>query len=101
MTAAGAYARLLLEQAPSGAAMDQVRTLAADPALRAAMEDPAYETAEKEAAADRLFPEETRPFFRLLCRNGDWVLLPEILAEYDEICKGVNLILDREVESDE
>ena len=88
MTAAAeSYARLLLEQDLPEAVMAQVRALAAEPELRAALENPAYDRGEKQAVTDRLFPPEARPFFRVLCGRGDCGLLPEILAEYDALVR--------------
>lgn len=88
MTAAAeSYARLLLEQDVPPAVMEEVRALAAQPELRAALENPAYDRGEKAAVADRLFPAEVRPFFRVLCGRGDYGLLPEILAEYDALVR--------------
>ena len=85
--AAGRYARLLLEQAISRQAEDDLRTLAADPDLREAMESPVYAPQEKAAVIGQLFPMEAQPFCRLLCANGDYDLLPEILDRYDELVR--------------
>ena len=88
MTAAAeSYARLLLEQDVPPAVLEEVRALAAEPELRAALEDPAYDRGDKQAVVDRLFPEVVRPFFRVLCGRGDYGLLPEILAEYDGLIR--------------
>ena len=94
--AAGSYARLLLEQVLSPAALEEVRALAADPALRDALENPAYDPREKEAVIRRLFPAEARRFFSVLCREGDWDLLPEILERHDALVRerdGVALVI--------
>ena len=40
----------------------------------------------------------TRRYYKITEKG--WTHLQAVLREYDEICKGVNLILDREVESD-
>lgn len=85
--AAGVYARLLLEQDLPPEALEEARALALSPLVREAMENPTYDRGEKERAAERLFPPETRPFLRLLCRYGDWDLLPEILADYDALVR--------------
>ena len=87
MTAPEVYARLLLEQDLPPAALAEVRTLAADPLLAEAMENPAYDRREKQAAADRLFPAEARPYIRLLCGRGDYGLLPDILNEFDALVR--------------
>lgn len=87
MTAAETYARLLLEQDVPRSAMEEIRTLAADPELRAALENPIYDRQEKQTVVDRLFPAEARPFFRVLCAHGDYALLPEILETYDGLVR--------------
>ena len=88
MTAAsGTYARLLLEQAVPEEVLSEARVLAAEPELRAALENPVYDRREKGAVIDRLFPEEVRPFLRVLCDRGDWALLPEILTEHDALVR--------------
>ena len=96
MTAAAeAYARLLLELDPPAAVMEEVRVLAGQPELRAALENPAYDKREKQAAAERLFPEEVRSFIGVLCEHGDYDLLPELLTEYDRLVRdrdGVALV---------
>ena len=70
MRAPETYARLLLELAPSGETMAQVRALAGDPALREALEDPTYDRRDKTAVVGRLFPVEVRQFFRVRQREG-------------------------------
>ncbi len=88
MTAAAeGYARLLLELELPAAVLDEVRALAAEPELRAALENPVYDRGEKKAVVGRLFPVEVRPFFRTLCDHGDYSLLPEILDRYDELAR--------------
>ena len=88
MTAAAErYALLLLELDVSRPVLEEVRALAAEPELRAALENPAYDRGEKGAVVERLFPEEVRSFFRVLCDHGDYGLLPEILAEYDGLVR--------------
>lgn len=87
MTAAERYARLLLEQDLPEAVMARVRALTADPELRAALENPAYDRGEKQAVVERLFPPEARPFFRVLCTHGDYGLLPDIFEEYDALVR--------------
>jgi F-type H+-transporting ATPase subunit delta len=85
MSPAGTYARLLLEQDLPEAVLAETRALLEDAALNAALEDPTADRREKGAVIDRLFPEQARPFLRVLCDHGDWGLLPEILSEYDEL----------------
>ena len=85
MSAAGTYARLLLEQELPSALLAETRALLTDPALGEAMEDPSADRREKEAVIDRLFPEPARPFLHVLCDHGDWALLPEIFTEYDAL----------------
>ena len=85
MSPAGVYARLLLEQALPDPVLEETRALLSDPVLGEALENPAIDRREKGAVIDRLFPEEARPFLRVLCDHGDWGLLPEILSEYDDL----------------
>ncbi len=59
------------------------------------METDGYVTSRTELVGKKL----TRHYYAIT-KKGE-VHLQEILAEYDEICKGVNLILDREVANDE
>ncbi len=85
--AAGRYALLLLELAPREKTMEQVRALAGEAELQAALESPAYDRKEKRAVVNRLFPVELRQFFRVLCDHGDYHLLPEILDRYDALVR--------------
>ncbi len=87
MNAPEVYARLLLEQGVPAEAMEQVRALAGEAELTAALENPAYDRRDKEAVVNRLFPAEARRFFRLLCGHGDYALLPAILEEYDALVR--------------
>ncbi len=85
--AADRYAQLLLELNVPEPAMEEVRALAEDSALREAMENPAYDIREKKAVVGRLFPVEVRQYFRVLCQHGDYGLLPEILLRYDALVR--------------
>ena len=85
--AAGAYARLLLEQNVPKDRLDQARSLALDPALREALENPTYDRQEKQAVIERIFPAELHPFLSLLCDYGDYALLPGVLEEYDALLR--------------
>ncbi len=59
------------------------------------MEEDGFVTSRTQLVGKKL----TRHYYKISEKGA--AHLQEILAEYDEICKGVNLILDREVESDE
>jgi len=84
---AEAYARLLLELDVPEQVLDRVRALAEEPELRAALENPAYDSREKRAVVNRVFPVEVRQFFRVLCQRGDYGLLPEILKLRDGLVR--------------
>ena len=87
MTAPDRYARLLLEQTPPPLAVEDLRVLSEDANLREAMESPVYSFREKKAVIARLFPTEVQSFFQVLCNNGDYALLPEILDRYDGLVR--------------
>lgn len=81
--AAERYAQLLLELDPSAEGMDETRALVEDPDLREALENPVYTQKEKDAVIHRLFPQEVRRFFQVVCGHGDFDLVPDMLDAYD------------------
>ena len=87
MTAAGTYARLLLELDLPAEDLAKIRALADESLLGEALENPVYDRREKTAVIHRLFPAGTRDFIRLLCDHGDYGLLGEILAHYDALVR--------------
>lgn len=92
------YARALHELHISRESMNRVRELIETvPAVCEVLEAPVIPKEEKKRAADRIFPEETRAFIKLLCDHDRADQLKNICEAYEEEYRRIHHILKAEV----
>lgn len=82
---ASKYARVLWEvQMPMEALREAAELVHTEPKLMQALADPEIYIEEKYAVIDRLFPEQTRNFIKLLCRQSEIHELDGITEAYQQ-----------------
>lgn len=76
-------ARALLDMEISREQINDCRRLLTNPDLKSALNNPTVGRREKLAVIDRLFPQETKSFWKVICSDGLFYLADEILDAYD------------------
>lgn len=76
-------ARALLDMGIGQSAIDECRGLLADADLKSALNNPTIGRNEKLAVIDRLFPSETKNFWKVICSDGLFCQADEIMDAYD------------------
>lgn len=94
------YAKALHELHISRESMNTIRELIEEvPAICEVLEAPVVPKEEKKRAVDRIFPEETRSFVKLLCDYDRADQLRNICEAYEEEYRRIHHILKAEVYS--
>lgn len=94
------YAKALQELHISRESMQSVKELIeAVPAVCKVLEAPVIPKEEKKRVADRVFPEETRSFIKLLCDYDRADQLADICEAYEEQYRRIHHILKAEIYS--
>ncbi len=92
---ASIYARVLWElKIPQESIEETLSIFEEIPELMTVLCDPEVHLEEKEASVDRIFPEDTRNFLKVLCRNNKIEYIEEIASEYRIYANNHNRIVN-------
>ena len=100
------YAKVLWAiQMPVESLEETLEIYSSEPALERTLNNPEVYKENKHAVIDRIFPEETRNFLKLLCNYSEISCLPEIVESYkqyvNEHTRRLNAVLTCVTEPDE